>query len=492
MGYTEGAAKKQAEQSPRKHRRRNLVPYNMVREERCKTTYNSRQIAPWMESNARCIPISQMSEIPSDFSAEKGVLASILLQPVAVLANVRANGISAESFYHPAHRTIFDAICEVQSNGGPVDFITLAGYLRTKGDLDRVGGAPALNELFIYLPSALNVAYYSEIVLAASLARRALALADSLRLAVESHAGGAAEALADTQAQIVAMLVQQNSTVKSTREIIREICYEVVHGKQNADLMPTGIAALDALLRLCRSDYLVIPGPTSSGKSALSAQICISLAKQGHRVLYVPLEMSAKQVLTRALAAESGYNADSVRHMVLHGRDTRGISRSESEVVDAVNAFTAGAQTVASLDLTVRDDVRDLDGILAMARGHAAQKPLDALCVDYPALMAMRGNFERRQLALAHASQSFKRFAGEIRGVVITPSQVNKEGGTREAADFENDANAILRVDFSENDDTQRIVQIAKQRDGERGQLVPVHWHGATTSFRENQIDPQI
>ena len=433
-----------------------------------------------------------MSELPSDFNAEKGVLASIVISPATVLAQVRAEGISVDSFHNPANRMIFDAICEAQSAGGPVDFITLASILKGREQLEKIGGPIAITELFIFLPTAANVGHYSQIVLKSSLARRALALAVNLQQAVQLDAGEAASALSVAQSEIVALLTHSRSNVQSTREIIREICYEVVHGKQNADLMPTGIAPLDSLLRLCRSDYLVIPGPTSSGKSALSAQICISLAKQGMRVLYVPLEMSAKQVLTRALAAESGYNADSVRSMVLHGRDARGISRSEDDTIEAVNAFSAGAQRVAALDFTVRDDVRDLDGILAMARGHAAQKPLDALCVDYPALMAMKGNFERRQLALAHASQSFKRFAGEIRGVVITPSQVNKEGGTREAADFENDANAILRVDFSENDDTQRIVQIAKQRDGERGQLVPVHWHGPTTSFRENQPDPQI
>lgn len=433
------------------------------------------------------VPAELYKELPQDFAAEKGVLASIVLSPVAVLAQVRFNGISSESFYNPAHRTIFEAICELQSAGGPVDFITLAGFLRSQGNLERIGGASAINELFIYLPSALNVAYYGDLVLTASLARRALALAANLRQAVELDAGGAVEALAYAQTEIVAMLVKQGAGVKSTREIIREICYEVVHGKQNADLMPTGIAPLDKLLRLCRSDYLVIPGPTSSGKSALSAQICISLAKQGMRVLYVPLEMSAKQVLTRALASESGYNADSVRNMVLNNRDLRGFSRSEEEIAKATDAFSAGAQAIANLDFTVRDDVRDLDGILAMARGHAAHKPLDALCVDYPALLQIKGNFERRQIALAHSSQSFKRFAGEIRGLVITPSQVNQHGGTREAADFENDANAILRVEFKEGDDTERIVQIAKQRDGERGQLVPVHWHGPTTCFRENE-----
>jgi replicative DNA helicase len=235
---------------------------------------------------------------------------------------------------------------------------------------------------------------------------------------------------------------------------------------------------------------MVLPGPTSSGKSALCAQFAIAYAKQGMRVLYVPLEMSARQVIKRAISAESGHSAESVRNMVMNRRDLRGISRDDKEVDAAMQSFSDSAFALANLDITVIDDVFDLDAILSTARAHASTKPLDVLCVDYPALMQMKGNYERRQLALAHASRSFKQFASEINGLVITPSQVNKDGCTREAADFENDANAIVRVDFHEDDETCRVVKIAKQRDGARGQELRLSWRGHTTSFISYQSQP--
>ena len=309
-------------------------------------------------------------------------------------------------------------------------------------------------------------------------------MGEKLRNAAFEGNGDPAEALAEAQQEIVAMLTRNRAGAKSTKEIIREICFEVINGKNNSDVLPTGIAGMDALLQLNRSDYLVIPGPTSSGKSALAAQICIAMAKQGARVLYVPLEMSAKQVLTRAIASESGWNAERVRGITI-AASRQNNPALDKDAREAQVKFSEGAYKIANLDLTVRDDITDLDGILAMSRAHAAEKPLDVLCVDYPALMSMRGTFERRQLALAHASQSFKRFASEIRGLVITPSQVNKDGGTREAADFENDANAILAVSFDPDNESKRIVRIAKQRDGERGQALPLEWHGSTTCFHD-------
>lgn len=422
--------------------------------------------------------------IPHDSTAEKGVLASILLAPVAVLSLCASACITARSFYIPAHALIFETIAEAHGSSKPLDFIVLASALRDAGKLDQIGGPAALNELYVFLPTAANASHYIEIVAKAALARRAYALGEKLRNAAFEGNGDPAEALAEAQQEIVAMLTRNRAGAKTTKEIIREICFEVINGKNNSDVLPTGIAGMDALLQLNRSDYLVIPGPTSSGKSALAAQICIAMAKQGARVLYVPLEMSAKQVLTRAIASESGWNAERVRGITI-AASRQNNPALDKDAREAQVKFSEGAYKIANLDLTVRDDITDLDGILAMSRAHAAEKPLDVLCVDYPALMSMRGTFERRQLALAHASQSFKRFASEIRGLVITPSQVNKDGGTREAADFENDANAILAVSFDPDNESKRIVRIAKQRDGERGQALPLEWHGSTTCFHD-------
>ncbi len=227
--------------------------------------------------------------IPHDLNAEKGVLASILLSPVAVLSLCASACITKSSFYIPAHGEIFETITETQAASKPLDFIVLASALRDAGKLDRIGGAAALNELFVFLPTAANASHYIGIVAKAALARRAYSLGEKLRTAAFDAEFDPAAALAEAQQEIVAMLTRNRAGAKSTKEIIREICFEVINGKTNSDVLPTGIAGMDAMLQLNRSDYLVIPGPTSSGKSALAAQICIAMAKQGARVLYVPL-----------------------------------------------------------------------------------------------------------------------------------------------------------------------------------------------------------
>lgn len=416
-----------------------------------------------------------------DAQAEKAVLSCLVRWPLEVFPLCYAAGVGADAFALAQNRATWETLESLHREGMQPDFVCLVNRLEKDG---RVVHTADVSELFYFIPSAPVAPHYIAIVVERHMTRRAMLLAEKMTADLAESNCDPEDILNAYQGQMLKLVTRQNSTRKTTKQLIREICEEVIYGKPDAGRLLTLIEPIDAELLLYRTDYLVIPGPTSSGKSALCAQLAIAYAKQGHRVLYVPLEMSARQVLKRAIASESGQSAENVRAMVMNNRDMRGISRDDSEVGKATKAFADAAGALTRLDLTVRDDIQDLDAILSTARSHAAEKPLDVLCVDYPALMAMRGNFERRQLALAHASQSFKRFASEMNGLVITPSQVNKDGGTREAADFENDANAILAVRFSEKDETQRVVTIAKQRDGERGQTLRLAWHGATTSFK--------
>ena len=75
-----------------------------------------------------------------------------------------------------------------------------------------------------------------------------------------------------------------------------------------------------------------------------------------------------------------------------------------------------------------------------------------------------------------------KRLADELKCIIITPSQVNKEGVSREAADIENDANSVIAIDYNK-DDGERKIRIDKQREGASGIEIPLEWNGPLTKF---------
>ena len=104
-------------------------------------------------------------EFPQAPDAEKGVLSSILLAPKEVIGLAVESGVTKDTFYIPSHGEIFETLLELWNANRPIDFITIAQYLRDRNRLDQVGGPAGLNDLFVFLPTAANAGYYIEILL---------------------------------------------------------------------------------------------------------------------------------------------------------------------------------------------------------------------------------------------------------------------------------------------------------------------------------------
>ena len=107
---------------------------------------------------------------------------------------------------------------------------------------------------------------------------------------------------------------------------------------------------------------------------------------------------------------------------------------------------------------------------------------MDVILIDYIQLLSVEGKFGSRQLELGHATQSLKRLADELNCIVLIPSQVNKQGVSREAEDIENDSNSILSISY-DKEAGERTVIIDKQREGTSGVTLPLNWNGALTKI---------
>jgi len=108
-----------------------------------------------LEDNLRKVP-------PQNLEAESSVLGGILLENDAV--NIVLELLRPEDFYRESHRKVFRAMIELTDRSEPVDLITLSEYLKSRGELDAVGGSAYLASLADFVPTAANIAYYARIV----------------------------------------------------------------------------------------------------------------------------------------------------------------------------------------------------------------------------------------------------------------------------------------------------------------------------------------
>src|SRR3989338_7779919 len=108
-----------------------------------------------LEDNLRKVP-------PQNLEAEASVLGGILLENEAV--NQVLELLRPEDFYRESHRKVFRAMIELSDRSEPVDLITLSDFLKSRGELEAVGGTAYLASLADFVPTAANIGHYARIV----------------------------------------------------------------------------------------------------------------------------------------------------------------------------------------------------------------------------------------------------------------------------------------------------------------------------------------
>lgn len=221
----------------------------------------------------------------------------------------------------------------------------------------------------------------------------------------------------------------------------------------------TGIGELDAILcgGLHNGELSVLGARPAVGKSSVLLQVARSAAKQGKQVLFVSLEMSAKENGDRLLSVSSGVNGGILRSgkpvtEKVAEKLMMGLERAAADGVSNLALLTANPLTVESLAQEVQA-WKDSNG-------------LDLLVVDYLQLLHTRqrtaSDFER----IGIVSRALKGLALSMNIPILTAAQVrrqNSNGGSlrapgldelRGSGDIEQDADCVWllhRVESSED-----------------------------------------
>jgi replicative DNA helicase len=77
-------------------------------------------------------------ELPHDFTAEKAVLGSLLIDNRS-FDEISDLGLRMEDFYHPQYGLIFEAMRDLHVGSQPFDLVTVSSKLNDMGRLERVG-----------------------------------------------------------------------------------------------------------------------------------------------------------------------------------------------------------------------------------------------------------------------------------------------------------------------------------------------------------------
>src|SRR6185436_20679569 len=242
---------------------------------------------------------------------------AILLEPALLPRAVEL--LTSEEFYKEAHRRIFAAMIHLFERGESPDAILVAETLRRDGVFEEVGGHTVLATLQEEGTVATQFQAYAAVV------REKALLREMIRVAREIVEEGYAEtddvqALLDRAEQGLFRISQRRfqRSAFPVREILDDAIKHIemlYHRKEDITGLATGFTDLDKMTSgLQRSDFAIIAGRPSTGKTAFALNIAAHAAVGlGRPTLIFSLEMSKEQLVQRLLCAEARVDSRKVR-----------------------------------------------------------------------------------------------------------------------------------------------------------------------------------
>ncbi len=212
--------------------------------------------------------ISELRVPPQNLDAEHSILGAVLLENDSLAKTLEL--LSEEDFYRGAHRIIYRAMVEISERHEVVDQITLTNHLKSKSELEQVGGATYLAELVQIVPSASNIRHHCKIVREKALLRGLIKTATTVVSQGYEEVGQTEDLLEYAEREIFQLaqgrlgrsFVRLNEIVQESVEIVDRLYSR----QEKITGIPTGFADLDDLTAgLQSSDLIIIAGRPSMG-----------------------------------------------------------------------------------------------------------------------------------------------------------------------------------------------------------------------------------
>lgn len=435
---------------------------------------------------------------PHSIEAEQSVLGGLLLDNTTW--HSLEDKVRAEDFYRKDHRTIFEAIGTLLSQGDPADVITIAERLKMLQKLDDIGGEVYLFELVRNTPAVANVSAYADIVRERSVLRQLIAVSGEIAGDAFNPAGKSVVDLLDTAERKVFTIAEQSSRgsgPQSIKHLLTEAVERIDFLYRSEDAMtgaPTGYTDLDHMTSgLQPSDLIIVAGRPSMGKTAFAMNIAEYVALHVNKpVLIFSMEMSGASLAVRLLSSIGKVDQHKLRSGKLDEHDWDRITHALGKLSEAPMLID---DTPALSPAEVR----------SRARRVAKEHGLSLIVIDYLQLMQMAGFAENRTLEISTISRSLKALAKELNVPVIALSQLNRGleqradkrpimSDLRESGAIEQDADLIAFIYRDEvyhedsRDKGVAEVIIAKQRNGPIGK-VRLTFRGQFTRFENYMPD---
>ena len=403
--------------------------------------------------------------------AQQAVLGAMLIDEKTV--GLVLQEIVPGDFTTGAYRQVFLAFRAQFSSGEPCDAVTINA--RLGGKYDKL-----LMELIQVTPTAANVKSYMQL------------LKQQARV---SRLQGIAQRMQDTDDEddLRGLVNEANAQLverPGLRVVDMSAALTQFYQRHDPDTKPVyldfGMEDINENVYASRGDMVVLGGYPSDGKTSLALTLAVRMAKT-MRVGFYSYETDCDKLFDRIIAMTAQIGLPKLKHNAMNATDW--------ETVAVMSQRLGGLklELVEASGMTVQD-----------IRAHSLSKRYDVIFIDY--LQKIKSDITGRASAdqfqvVSKISSDLQQFGRQTGTPVIALSQLSRpektKGGKippptlaslRSSGQIEQDADVVMLLYREEPDNSRsrRILNIAKNKEGEANIALMLAFDGQTQTFKKS------
>ncbi len=426
---------------------------------------------------------------PFSAEAEEHVIACCLLDGSDTIARCLESRLTPESFFDHKNRLLYQTIIDLYQKSPPVTLEVLAEELKTRRQLEAVGGFAHLMQVTGKIPTTAHAGYFIEKVREKHLLRELIKAATGAVEQCYSFTGGLEEFVDKVEQDLFKVTQDRVSdNAQHIKDSVKEANTVIAKLKERGGELSgisTGFSDLDRYtFGLQKSEMIILAARPSMGKTALALNIAENAAipvRKNHgptSTLVFSLEMSASALALRMLCSRSKVRFSRIQSgEFLSNDDMDALAKAGKELSDAPIMIDD------SSSLSVME-------LRAKARRIHSKRLVGLIVVDYLQLISPTDSRVPREQQVAEASRGLKALAKELEVPVLVLSQLNRASekedrrpmlsDLRESGSIEQDADVVLMLhkpreekdkDGSQTAGNLAELIVAKQRNGPVGKF---------------------
>ncbi len=354
-----------------------------------------------------------MSEIQLyNLNIEKAILSSIIFEP-SIFEEI-ISLLKSDDFYLPFHKSVFEAMMELESEDLPIDEEFLRQKLIKNEKFDESGYLDILETN----PLSNTVAYCNQIK-EYSIKRELIKLTTQIKSTTLEQDLPSDDVLDVIQKKLYEISLEANTKeFKDSNEIVKDTLEHILKMKEIGNNgvvgVDTGFKELNELTSgFGNGDLIIVAARPAMGKTSFVLNLAQKALDDKRGVAIFSLEMPAEQLILRMLSAKTSIPLQKLK---VGDMDDNEWSR-----------LTKASDEMAKAKLFVDDDgLLNIHQLRSKLRKLKMQHPEVSLCIiDYLQLMSSTGSKDRH-LEVSEISRGLKLLARELNIPILALSQLNR------------------------------------------------------------------